>query len=235
MPSKEELRERLHAAKQAKNSADDAIKALVDLKVPEQARADKKKLLTRLRRLSRRMAKRIPILRRRIEAKRKSGAQKAVRAARKHVGVTESPAGSNKGPYPISASQIHCIGYDGVAWCGCEVCELAVIIGGADIPLKARLAYTPYIDQDAGNGANGLTEVSVFHALPGDIAVFNFGSGYAKHTGLVVGPTENGYVHCIEGNTSSGTSGSQDNGGGVYERKRPVSDVICIARPDYQG
>lgn len=234
MPSKEELRERLRAAKHAKNSADDAIKALVDLKVPEQAKADKKKLVKRLRRVARRMAKRIPVLKKRIEAKRKSGAKKAVLAARRHVGVTENPPGSNRGPYPISTSQINCIGYDGVAWCGCEVCELAVIIGGADIPLKARLAYTPYIDQDAGNGANGLSEVSVYAAEPGDIAVFNFGSGGAKHTGLVVGPTVGGYVHCIEGNTSSGTSGSQDNGGGVYERKRPISDVICVARPDYR-
>jgi hypothetical protein len=47
-----------------------------------------------------------------------------------------------------------------------------------------------------------------------------------------VGPTVNGMVHTVEGNTSSST-GSQNNGGGVYERRRPVSDVAVIARPEY--
>ncbi len=234
MPSKDELRERLHAAKQAKNSADDAIKALVDLKVPEQARADKKKLVKRLRRTARRMAKRIPILKRRIEAKRKSGADKATAWALDQVGTTESPPSSNRGPYPISHCQVFTIGYDGVAWCGCHVCSAAVEEGGADIPLKARLAYTPYIVADANAGTNGLTRVPYDQVQRGDLVVFNFGSGIAKHVGIALGPFTGGMTDAIEGNTSSGSSGSQDNGGGVYRRQRPVSHVCGVARPDYR-
>ena len=37
----------------------------------------------------------------------------------------------------------------------------------------------------------------------------------------------------IEGNTSSGNAGSQDNGGGVFRRKRPASVIVGCARPRY--
>ena len=234
MPSKDELRERLHDAKKAQSSASAAVKALVDLTVPEQARADKKHLVKRLRRVVRRMAKRIPALKRRIEAKRKSGGDKAVAWALDQVGTTESPAGSNRGPYPVSHCQVFTIGYDGVPWCGCFVASAAVEEAGADVPLKSRLAYTPYIVADASAGANGLARVPYDQVQRGDLVVFNFGSGGAKHVGIAAGPFTAGMTDCIEGNTSSGTSGSQDNGGGVYRRQRPVSHVCGVARPDYR-
>jgi hypothetical protein len=37
------------------------------------------------------------------------------------------------------------------------------------------------------------------------------------------------------GNTSSGTAGSQSNGGGSYRRLRPLSSVYGFARVDYPG
>lgn len=234
MPSKEELRDRLHDARRAKSSAEDAIKRLADLQVPAQAKADRKRLVKRLRRVARRMARRIPGLRKRIKAKRKSGGEKAVAWALARVGTTESPAGSNKGPYPISHCQVFTIGYDGVPWCGCFVASAAIEEAGADVPLKARLAYTPYICTDAMADTNGLRRVSLDDVERGDLVVFNFGSGIAKHVGIAVGPITGGMTDCVEGNTSSGTSGSQDNGGGVYRRSRPISDVICVARPDYR-
>lgn len=234
MPTKDELRERLHDARLAKSSAEDAIKRLADLQVPEQAKADKKRLVRRLRRIARRMARRIPILRKRIAAKRKAGGEKAAAWALKQLGVTESPAGSNKGPYPVSHCQIFTIGYDGVPWCGCFVASAAVEEAGADIPAKARLAYTPYICADAAANTNGLRRISADEVERGDLVVFNFGSGIAKHVGLALGPISGGMTDAAEGNTSSGTSGSQDNGGGVYRRSRPLSDVLCFARPDYR-
>ena len=234
MPSKEELRERLHDARLAKSAAEESIKRLADLQVPEQARADKKRLVKRLRRIARRMARHIPVLRKRIAAKRKSGGEKAAAWALKQIGTTESPTGSNKGPYPISHCQIFTIGYDGVPWCGCFVASAAVEEAGADIPLKARLAYTPYVCADAAANTNGLRRISADEVERGDLIVFNFGSGIAKHVGLALGPIAGGMTDCAEGNTSSGTSGSQDNGGGVYRRSRPLSDVICFARPDYR-
>lgn len=233
MPSKEELRERLHDARLAKSAAEESIKRLADLQVPEQARADKKRLVKRLRRIARRMARHIPALRKRIAAKRKSGGEKAAAWALKQIGTTESPAGSNKGPYPISHCQIFTIGYDGVPWCGCFIASAALEEAGADIPLKARLAYTPYICADAAANTNGLTRVSTASVRKGDLVVFDFNGGGADHVGIATGPFVNGLTSCIEGNTSSGSLGSQDNGGTIARRQRPTSQVICVARPDY--
>ena len=39
------------------------------------------------------------------------------------------------------------------------------------------------------------------------------------------------YMQTIEGNTSSGYSGSQSNGGGVYRRTRSYSSIIGVIRP----
>ena len=60
---------------------------------------------------------------------------------------------------------------------------------------------------------------------PGDIAIFTFG-----HTGIVERALP-GSVMCIEGNTSPGQSGSQDNGGGVYRRQRNLALVRAFIRP----
>ncbi len=233
MASEAELKRAIEKARKAKNSADHAVKELVDLHVPKQARKARLNLLAHLRRLAKKMAKRIGILRRRLESKRSDGAEKAVRWARAQINRTESPADSNTGPFPVSACQEFTIGYDGVPWCGCFVAYAAIHEGRADIPLRARLAYTPYICEDAAAGANGLHRVSPSAVKEGDLVVFDFDGGGADHVGIAVGPIRNGLTDCIEGNTSSGSSGSQDNGGGVFHRQRPVSQVACVARPDY--
>jgi hypothetical protein len=99
--------------------------------------------------------------------------------------------------------------------------------GGADIPSRIRLGYDLNIVDDARNNTNGLSLVPTAAAQAGDIVVYDF-----RHIGLIVGPTENGLVHTIEGNTSS-TTGQVNNGGGVFEHHRPVSDVVAVARPAY--
>lgn len=64
----------------------------------------------------------------------------------------------------------------------------------------------------------------------GDLVYFDFGSGVNKHVGIVTSYSwdENGAlkIHTIEGNTSSGMSGSQDNGEGVYERTRTPDQIL---------
>ncbi len=232
MASKDELRKQIAAARKSKNAADQAIKKLVDLHVPKQAKKARVNLLSRLRSLAKRMAERIPVLRKRLKSKRKGGGAKAVKWAKDQVGHSESPYGSNKGPYPVSACQEFTIGYDGVPWCGCFV-SLAASKGGASFPNKARLAYTPYICADAGAGANGLKRVSFNDVRAGDFVVFNFDGGVPDHVGIAVGPFSNGLTDCIEGNTSSASGGSQDNGGTVAHRQRPTSQVACVARPNY--
>lgn len=70
----------------------------------------------------------------------------------------------------------------------------------------------------------------------GDIVFFDF-SGRKQatnHVGIVESVTGS-TITTIEGNTSSGASGSQSNGDGVYRRQRRTSVISCAYRPAYDG
>jgi hypothetical protein len=73
----------------------------------------------------------------------------------------------------------------------------------------------------------------VAQGKPGDQVLFHFGQG---HTGILesIDPVKR-TVTCIEGNTSQGVKGSQDDGGGVFRRTRPWSDVSGCGRPAFTG
>ena len=93
-------------------------------------------------------------------------------------------------------------------------------------------AYCPDI-VNAGRDAGAA--VSCEDAEPGDLVLFDWGGdGLADHVGIVEEnhPGE-GYMTTIEGNTSSGSAGSQSNGGGVYRRQRGYGSVCCVVRPNY--
>jgi len=69
---------------------------------------------------------------------------------------------------------------------------------------------------------------------PGDLVIFDFPGNNVKtdHVGIVE-KQEGKTLYTIEGNTSSG-AGSQDNGDGVFEKKRNVSLAIGAYRPKYE-
>lgn len=143
------------------------------------------------------------------------------RIARTQVGTVESPAGSNKVKYS------DWYGMRG-PWCAMFVSWCADRAG-----IKFRYAYCPYIEADAKAGRNRLRLVGRQAVRKGDIALFHFGGGEAKHVGIVesidIGA---GTVTCIEGNTSKSSGGSQDNGGGVFVRTRPLTHVRHFVRVD---
>ena len=60
---------------------------------------------------------------------------------------------------------------------------------------------------------------------PRDIIIYNFG-----HTGIVESVSAS-TITAIEGNTSSGDTGSQSNGGGVFRRVRSKTLVTAYIRP----
>lgn len=93
-------------------------------------------------------------------------------------------------------------------------------------------AYVPWI-LSANSDAGRL--VYNEDAQPGDLVMFDWGGdGVADHIGIVEeNHPDEGWMQTIEGNTSSGTSGSQSNGGGVYRRARNYSSIIGVARPYY--
>lgn len=70
---------------------------------------------------------------------------------------------------------------------------------------------------------------------PGDILIFDIPGNNIKtdHTGICVTANKS-KVASIEGNTSSGISGSQSNGDGVYKKQRPLSYVLGAYRPNYE-
>ena len=73
-------------------------------------------------------------------------------------------------------------------------------------------------------------------AQPGDIIFFDWtGAGIADHVGIVTeNHAANSYLMTIEGNTSpeGAINASQQNGGGVYARKRYLGKTVhAVARP----
>lgn len=134
-------------------------------------------------------------------------------AAAGELGNTERPAGSNRTKYG------RWYGMDGVPWCMIFVqwcCDRA------GLPLPYRTAScSALLGWYRKNRPEAIPETP----RPGDIVIYTFG-----HTGILErdgGDT----VTVIEGNTSPGETGSQDNGGGVYRRVRGKKLVRAYIRP----
>ena len=71
------------------------------------------------------------------------------------------------------------------------------------------------------------------NAEPGDVVLFDWQrDGEDDHVGIVEENTGS-YLVTIEGNTSSGSSGSQGNGGKVARRTRSYAVTTIIGRPDF--
>ena len=70
---------------------------------------------------------------------------------------------------------------------------------------------------------------------PGDVLIYDFPGNSTKtdHTGICES-WDGYYATAIEGNTSSGLSGSQSNGDGVYRKRRPMAYILGAYRPDYE-
>lgn len=136
-----------------------------------------------------------------------------LKVARRELGNTESPAGSNRTKYG------KWMGLDGQPWCMSFV-QWCFDQAGYTLPHKtgscsALLSwYRKYAP-----------ECIVAVPQPRDIVIYNFG-----HTGILESAAES-TVTVVEGNTSAGESGSQDNGGGVFTRTRKKSLVQAYIRP----
>lgn len=84
----------------------------------------------------------------------------------------------------------------------------------------------------------GLT-VPVSEVQVGDIVLLNFHGGKdPEHCGLVTDVSywnddEHRAVYTIEGNTTPGSEGSQDNGGCVASKLRYENQIVAVCRPTY--
>ena len=156
-----------------------------------------------------------------------------VQAALRHVGKTESPAGTNRGRGIISRCQKAMLGYDGYPWCGAFVGFFLERLGGVMIS-RSRIVYTPAIVADAKSKLNGFSGWHpVANARAGDLALFDWNAGDqepANHVEIVVRNLGGGRLECVGGNTSKG--GQDNNGGGIYRQVRQAG-LIGVARPRY--
>lgn len=147
--------------------------------------------------------------------------QEFLRACASEIGYTESPAGSNRTKFAAEANHIN-----GQPWCATFLVAIAKRVG---LQLPSTSPYTPSM----ANGFKSDGRWSVSPAI-GAFAFFDFpDSKYRiQHVG-VVESFDATTVTTIDGNTSSGPGGSEDNGGGVFRRTRPRSYVVGYGLIDY--
>lgn len=160
---------------------------------------------------------------------------RAVNWAKARVGITEHPAGSNRGPKITAWQEMSGYPGGGVPWCQCFVNASAYV--GTRKRLNPALigGYTVSVVEMANNGEHGLKRISLNEARPGDWLYFNFPGGESvDHVGLFMS-RDGDTVFTIEGNTSSGNSGSQSNGGGVFRRERDRSLIAAVVRPPFKS
>lgn len=127
----------------------------------------------------------------------------------------------------------HWYGLNFNPWCDMAVSYWAQQSGNAGV--VGRFAYCPsHVNWFRARGQwvskNGAVK-------RGDIVFYSWDGGpLADHVGVVTEDAAAGAsIHTIEGNTSSGNSGSQGNGDGCYRRVRTRSQVLGFGRPAYTG
>lgn len=145
----------------------------------------------------------------------------------KHLGVKESPPGSNRTMFGVW------FGVDGVPWCNIFVSycfqvganyTLCSGFNGAGTRPGKGCAYVP--TTEAWLRATGMW-VGRTDPKPGDIAILNWDGGLADHMGIVEQDLGNGLFQTIEGNTAVGNN---SDGGEVMRRQRHILQVNGFGR-----
>lgn len=158
---------------------------------------------------------------------------KVIEIARGELGQTENPPGSNRVKYWEDYNPA----FQGQPWCVCflwwvfqQAGERKAFFGGGNTASCGTLLRW-YREQ-------GLT-VDVTDIRVGDIVILNFsGTKDTQHCGLVVDVSywSDGHraIYTLEGNTTPGSEGSQDNGGSVASKLRYEYQVVAVCRPQYK-
>ena len=145
-------------------------------------------------------------------------AQEVLNVARKYIGYKEGKNNDN-----IFGKAY---GMNNVSWCMQYIWKIETEAGMDFYKTASCTAcYNHYKSQ----------AVSKNSLRPGDIVFFDWDhSGDCDHVGIVESAGSS-QVTTIEGNTSSGNSGSQSNGDGVYRRYRSYSQIAKAIRPSYSN
>lgn len=149
--------------------------------------------------------------------------RRALAEALRHVGVRETPPGSNRTMFG------RWFGADGVPWCAIFASYCYDV--GAGVVLCRGW-------HGAGAGPRGVAYVPTLAAwlkasgrvvespAPGDLAIFDWDGGPPDHVGLVI-RSRGVELDTVEGNTAVG---NDSNGGEVMRRVRHASQVVVFGR-----
>ena len=155
---------------------------------------------------------------------------KVIEVARGELGEHENPPGSNRVKYwddynPAYQGQPWCVAF--LWWVFQQAGERMAFFGGGKTASCGMLLRW-YREQGL---AVDKRDIQI-----GDILILNFsGTQDTQHCGLVVDKGKlAGTWYTIEGNTSPGEEGSQDNGGCVALKMRSVKNVVGVCRPQYK-
>ena len=141
----------------------------------------------------------------------------------KEIGTVEQPGNRQKYGKAYGVDGVYwCMQF--VWWCFQQVDKRLFYGGGKTASCGELMRYAKAHGQWVTKGFK-----------PGDVLIYDFPNTEVKtdHTGICESVSGQ-YVTAIEGNTSSGTAGSQANGDGVYRRKRKLSLVLGAYRPKYE-
>ena len=156
--------------------------------------------------------------------------QKVLATAAAEVGTKESPANSNNVKYntwyygrAVSGARY--------SWCVTFVQWVIGQCGGSKLLNAGKKTASCSVLADYAKKKN-LWVTGNYQ--PGDLVFMNFSNTTAtQHIGIVE-KVKDGYIYTIEGNTSSGDSGSQSNGGMVARRQRALRYIVGGYRPKYE-
>ena len=160
-------------------------------------------------------------------------AQEILKVAAGEIGYSrwsDPQQGTKYGRWYAKKTGSSYFGTNGVPFCAMGVSWVFAQCGQSLPGLPTASCPTLY----QANKKSGLA-VNKYNAKPGDVILFDWdGNGNPDHVGLVE-LNKGSYVQTIEFNTSSGSSGSQSNGGGVYRRTRNFGNVLMVIRPKYSS
>ena len=159
------------------------------------------------------------------------GAGGVVKTAQGQIGITENPAGSNKVIYNTEYYGSEVSG-DDYPWCCVFVWWCFSKSGNAEAFYDGgKVAGCSAVHTWAQNGGY---IISGGEAKYGDLVLFSTD----EHIEIVVANNGDGSYTTIGGNTGSGDSGSQSNGGGVFMRTRYITGdfpITLFIRPPYSS
>lgn len=160
-----------------------------------------------------------------------AGAYDVLRIASEEIGYnrwTDPQAGTKYGRWYAQKTGAPYYGTSGVPYCAMYVSWVLDRAGQQVAGFPS--AYCPSILNTTRNA--GLVLSNKRNAQAGDLVLFNWDGGLVDHIGIVE-KNYGSYIQTIEGNTSTGTAGSQGNGGRVARRTRSWNVVAAVIRPRY--